>query len=429
MTWLIIIACLIVIAVTGVPIGAGLGLTGILILYINGGESLAVPAVWNVFTAFIFSAVPAFIFMGELLLRSGVTRRLYDAASPFFRHIPGGLLHANIAVCGLFGSVSGSSTATAAAVGSVVYPELKNRGYNGPTIVGSLAAGGTLGLLIPPSIALLIYGALQGVSIGKLFLAGVVPGVMIAGLFMVVIAIKCIRNPQFVGENEQTDMSWRMKLTLLARAWPVAIVSFVVLGSIYSGIATPTEAASIGIAISIVVGLVLKELSLRSIWEAFVDGVFTFGTITMILVGALILAQAISALGLPHEISKLIQLYEFTPIQALIAVVTIYLVLGCFFDGTSLLLMTIPFVYPVMVGLGFDPVWLGVFIVICIEIGMLTPPVGMNLFVLTAISKGDVSLVDAVRSSFLYWIVMLLAIAILAKWPAIVLALPDYFIL
>lgn len=428
MTWLLIVACLVVIGLTGVPIGIGLALTGMLILYLNGGEFLAIPAVWNVFTSFIFSAVPAFIFMGEVLLRSGVTRRLYDAANPFFNRVPGKLLHTNIAVCTLFSSVSGSSTATAAAVGAVGYPALSERGYDRPTIVGSLAAGGTLGLLIPPSILMILYGAMQSVSIGKLFLAGILPGLMLALLFMVVIAVKALRNPAIAGETDPARLGLGEKLGRLVQAWPVIVVSVIVLGSIYGGYATPTEAASIGIAIAIVVGMALGELTLRDIWNAFVSGTYTFGSIALIMLGALILAQAISVLGLPHELSRMIQAYELSPITALVAVLAIYLILGAFFEGTSLMLMTIPFVFPVMTGLGFDPIWLGVVIIICIEIGMLTPPVGMNLFVLTAISKGDVPFARAVQAAFPFWIMMLLAIAILTAFPSIALFLPGHLL-
>lgn len=428
MTWLLIIACLVVIGLTGVPIGIGLALTGMLILYLNGGEFLAIPAVWNVFTSFIFSAVPAFIFMGEILLRSGVTRRLYDAASPFFNRVPGKLLHTNIAVCTLFSSVSGSSTATAAAVGAVGYPALSERGYDRATIVGSLAAGGTLGLLIPPSILMILYGAMQSVSIGKLFLAGILPGLMLALLFMLVIALKALRNPAIAGETDQVRLSLGEKLGRLVQAWPVVVVSVIVLGSIYGGYATPTEAASIGIAIAIAVGMGLGELTLRDIWDAFVAGTYTFSAIALIMLGALILAQAISILGLPHELSRMIQAYELSPIAALVAVLAIYLILGAFFEGTSLMLMTIPFVFPVMTGLGFDPIWLGVIIIICIEIGMLTPPVGMNLFVLTAIAKGEVPFSQAVQAALPFWIVMLLAIAILTVFPSIALFLPRYLL-
>lgn len=424
--WAILFGGLFITGLTAVPIGIGLALTGLALLHFSAGGAadLAVTAVWNVFTEFTLSAVPLFIFMGEIMLVSGISSRLYGALAPFFARIPGKLLHTNIAVSTIFGAVSGASTSTAAAVGSVAYPELKRRGYHRPTVVGTLAAGGTLGLLIPPSLSLLLYGATQQVSIGRLFLAGIIPGLLLATLMMVLIFIWSKRYPEIVPVEEE-HVNWGKAVIGLIKIWPLGLLIFAVLGTIYLGLATPTEAAGLGVACSILLGFLWGDLTLRKLWSTFVDSVQVFVAISVIILGALILAQAISLIGLPYEVMSWIQSLSLGPIQVLVAVVIFYLVLGCFFDGISLMLMTIPIVYPVMTGAGFDPVWLGVVITILIEIGMLTPPVGMNLFVLTGITNNEVSLVDAARAAIPYWLLLLFGVALLTIFPQLALFLPN----
>lgn len=426
MVWLIILAGFVVTGLTGVPIGLGLALTGLSILQfeVGGATDLAVTAVWNVFSEFTLSAVPLFIFMGEIMLVSGVSGRMYTAISPLFTRVPGKLLHTNIAVSAMFGAVSGASTATAAAVGSVAYPELEKRGYHPATVVGTLAAGGTLGLLIPPSLSLLIYGATQQVSIGRLFLAGILPGIMLATMMMLLIGVIARRNPGLVpGAAERVGV--RAALCGLASIWPLGFLVFAVLGTIYLGLATPTEAAGLGVAAATVLGFAWGELNLRKLWLAFVDSAQVFVAIGIVMLGALVLAQAISIIGLPYEVLSWIESMALTPLQVLIAVSIFYLILGCFFDGISLMLMTLPLVFPVMTGVGFDPIWLGVVITILIEIGMLTPPVGMNLYVLSGITANKVTLLQAARASLPYWLLLLAGIAILTMFPQIVLFLPS----
>jgi C4-dicarboxylate transporter DctM subunit len=426
MIWVILICGLALTGLIGLPVGIGLGLIGLSILQFLVGDamSLSITAVWNTFNDFILSAVPMFIFMGEILLASGVSRRLYVAAAPLFRGIPGGLLHTNIAVCTLFGAVSGASTSTAAAVGSVAYPELKRRGYRPSTVVGTLAAGGTLGLLIPPSLTLLLYGATQGVSIGKLFAAGVIPGLLIACAFMAMIRLLTRRDPSIAPVDPARMPIGQIVLGLL-KIWPVAILVFAVLGTIYLGIATATEAAALGVVASIVIGFTWGDLTLRKLVIAFRDGMVVFATLGVVMIGALILAQSMSVLGLPSQVMGLISELDVSPYLVLLLVIVIYLILGCFFDGISLLLMTVPVVFPVMTGVGFDAVWLGVIVTILIEIGMLTPPVGMNLFVLVAITRGEVSLMQAAKATMPFWLLMLAAILVFTLFPQIVLLLPS----
>jgi len=425
MVWLLIAAGFLITAISGLPIGLGLALTGMAILHfvVGGATDLAVNAIWNVFTDFTLSAVPLFIFMGEILLVSGVSGRLYAAISPLFMRIPGKLLHTNIAVSALFGSVSGASTSTAAAIGSVAYPELEKRGYNPSVVVGTLAAGGTLGLLIPPSLALLIYGATQQVSIGQLFLAGLLPGLMLAVMMMLYIGFIESRGQSVVPTGEERVGLGAALLKLLP-IWPIGFLIFAVLGTIYLGLATPTEAAGLGVLAAIILGFSWGGLTFRLLWGAFVDSVQVFVAIGTVMLGALVLSQAISILGLPLEVMSWIESMNLTPLSVLFAVSVFYLVLGCFFDGISLMLMTLPIVFPVMTGVGFDPVWLGVIVTILIEVGMLTPPVGMNLYVLSGITGNRVTLLQAAWASLPYWLILLMGVAILTAFPMIALLLP-----
>ncbi|MBB4002614.1 TRAP transporter large permease [Aurantimonas endophytica] len=425
MVWWILLAGFAITAITGVPIGIGLALTGMAILQfvVGNATDLAVNAVWNVFTDFTLSAVPLFIFMGEIMLVSGVSGKLYSAVAPLFTRVPGKLLHTNIAVSALFGAVSGASTSTAAAIGSVAYPELEKRGYKPSVVVGTLAAGGTLGLLIPPSLSLLIYGATQQVSIGQLFLAGLVPGLMLAVMMMLYIGIVTSRTAGVVPDDGER-VGLRPALRLLLPIWPIGFLIFAVLGTIYTGLATPTEAAGLGVAAAVILGFLWGDLTGHKLWNAFVHSVQVFVSIGVVMLGALILAQAISILGLPLEVMSWIESMNLTPIMVLVLVSVFYLVLGCFFDGISLMLMTLPIVFPVMTGVGFDPVWLGVIITILIEIGMLTPPVGMNLYVLTGITGNRVTLLQAAYASTPFWILLLLGVVILTVFPSIVLFLP-----
>ncbi|MEI2416262.1 TRAP transporter large permease [Orrella sp. JC864] len=426
MVWGLLLAGLALTAFTGLPIGIGLALTGLAVLRFcaGGGEDLAVNAVWNVFTDFTLSAVPIFIFMGEILLVSGVSSRIYAAISPFFRNVPGGLLHTNIAVCTVFGAVSGASTSTAAAVGSVAYPELRDRGYSRPHVVATLAAGGTLGLLIPPSLALLLYGATQGVSIGRLFLAGVLPGLMLALMFMAMILFQALRRPGLAG-SPAAPVPLGRKLRGLLGIWPVGFLVFAVMGTLYMGLATPTEAAGLGVAVAAITGFAWGELTWRKLLGAFRTATRVFAAIALIMLGALVLSQSLTIIGLPQQLVGTVTEMGLSPYAVLAVVMLIYLVLGCFFDGISLMLMTIPIVFPLMMSAGFDPVWTGVVITILIEVGMLTPPVGMNLFVLTGITGRQVSLPQAAAAAFPYWLLMLLAILILTAVPQIATWLPG----
>jgi tripartite ATP-independent transporter DctM subunit len=371
---------------------------------------------------FTLTAVPLFILLGEVLVASGLARGVYRAMAPFFARAPGGLLHTNIAVCTVFGAVSGSSMAVAAAVGSVAYPELKGRGYDRGAVVGSLAGGGTLGLLIPPSLSLLIYGALTDTSIGRLFIAGVLPGLMMAAIFMAWIVIHALRNPAIAPREQRVPLGEALRG--LPAVLPLIVLIVSVLGSLFAGIATPTEAAGVGVAAAAIVGFTIGELTLRKCGEALIGTARIFAVIAMVFIGALVLAQAISMLGMPQQMLEVIAEWELSRWWLLIVVVILYLILGCFFDGLSMMIMTLPLVFPLMIGVGFDAVWLGVIVTLMIEIGMLTPPVGMNLFVLVGITNGEVRLAEAAVASVPYWLALLLGVLLLCLFPGIATWLP-----
>jgi len=428
MFWTTLLSFLILTASTGTALGAALGLTGLIILHFfaEGATSLALNAVWNVLNEFTLSAIPLFIIMGEILLESGVSQKIYSSLSGVFRKIPGGLLHTNIAVCTVFGAISGSSLSTAAAVGSVAYPEMSKRNYNEPMVVGSLAGGGTLGLLIPPSLSLLIYGALTETSIGKLFLGGILPGILMAILFMLYIFFRCLNNPKLWNSDNHNEDKLSSCIFDLLKIWPIAFLIFTVMGSIVLGIATPTEAAGVGVISSLLLGLFWGDLSKEKVFKCFYNSAITYGSIGFVVVGAVILAQSISILGIPQELIEAIQNMGMSKYYVLTLIVLIYLILGCLFDGLSLMVMTLPIVFPLMTNLGFDPVWLGIIITIMIEIGQITPPVGLNLSVLVAVTNNKVGLGETAIATSPYWILLLFGILIVTIFPSIVMYMPNH---
>ena len=291
-------------------------------------------------------------------------------------------------------------------------------------VVGSLAGGGTLGLLIPPSLSLLIYGALTETSIGQLFLAGIVPGVLFAIMFMIYIYFKCMRQP-FLAPSEDSVFKFTKIIINILSIWPFLIVVFAIMGSITFGIATPTEAAGVGVIATIILGKLWGSLTFRKLIEAIYSATLLYASIMFVVIGATILAQAVSLLGIPQSILETVRETNLGPIAVLITVILVYLILGCFFDGLSLMIMTLPILLPLMIGLGYDPIWLGVIITIMIEIGQVTPPVGLNLSVLVSVTKEKVSLGETALATMPYWLILLLGISILTLAPEIALFLPS----
>ena len=426
MFWTTLIGILVVTASSGVALGAALGLTGLVILefFGNGATYLALDVIWGVFNSFTLSAVPMFILLGEILLRSGISERAYTAFTPVFAKVPGGLLHSNVAVCTLFGAVSGSSLSTAAAVGSVAYPEMSKRGYDKEAVVGSLAGGGTLGLLIPPSLSLLIFGALTETSIGQLFVAGVVPGIMVSALFMIYILFLCLRQ-QGISPRSNENISFWGVLRGMVQIWPILLLIFAIMGSIMFGLATPTEAAGVGVVVAIIISFAWGQLTLTKLIAAIQRSTLLFASIGFIVLGTSILSLSVSILGVPQAILELAINSDLGKYGIFALIILIYVLFGCIFDGLSLMIMTLPIVFPLLVGLGFDPIWIGVIITVMIEIGQVTPPVGLNLTVLAGVTNNEVPLGRVAIATIPYWMLLLLSVVIMTIFPQIALFLPS----
>ena len=426
MFWTTLIGILVVTASSGVALGAALGLTGLVILefFGNGATYLALDVIWGVFNSFTLSAVPMFILLGEILLRSGISERAYTAFTPVFAKVPGGLLHSNVAVCTLFGAVSGSSLSTAAAVGSVAYPEMSKRGYDKEAVVGSLAGGGTLGLLIPPSLSLLIFGALTETSIGQLFVAGVVPGIMVSALFMIYILFLCLRQ-QGISPRSNENISFWEVLRGMVQIWPILLLILAIMGSIMFGLATPTEAAGVGVVVAIIISFAWGQLTLTKLIAAIQRSTLLFASIGFIVLGTSILSLSVSILGVPQAILELAINSDLGKYGIFALIILIYVLFGCIFDGLSLMIMTLPIVFPLLVGLGFDPIWIGVIITVMIEIGQVTPPVGLNLTVLAGVTNNEVPLGRVAVATIPYWMLLLLSVVIMTIFPQIALFLPS----
>lgn len=426
MIWLI--ALLIVVGLlSSMLLGPLIAAAGIIIvgLGFDGNFSVFGNGVWNLFFSFTFTAVPVFIFMGELLNHTGLAQRIFAAVTPLFERIPGGLVQTTIGGSALFSAISGSSTATTAMVGALTYDELGDRGYNRMLTLGAIAAGGTLGILIPPSIGLIIYGAWQNISIGALFLAGVVPGLMLVIMFMTYIAIVSRRaDPQTASlMRDRLPLRDAMKRSLAA--WPFLILMLAVLGTVFAGLATPTEAGALGAVTVLILAAIFRSLRLRMVWDALQSTVRTFSMLALVLLGAVALSQSVALLGLPQEILAAVSEIGLPPAVMISLIFAIYLVLGCFFGPMEILLITLPFTFPLVTGLGFDPVWFGIALVMVIEIGLLTPPLGINLFVVMSVARGEVTLVQAARACLPFWLIMLAGLVIVTLLPGIVLWLPE----
>lgn len=421
MVWPILLSSLFLCVAGGAALGAGLGLTGLITLQLfSGGVSESVTAVYNIFSSFTLSAVPLFVLVGELLVESGLSKKIYGALAPLFEHVPGRLLHTNLALCALFAAVSGSSSATAAAIGAAAYPELSRRGYHKATVIGSLAGAGGLGLLIPPSLSLIIYGALQEVSIESLFVAALLPFAMFALLYVAYIVTLGLLRPELTP-GHGVALTRGEVLRTLAGAWPLAILLFVVLGSIYSGLATTTEAAGLGVVAVLLLGVATGELTTRTCLRALHNSVTNFGAIKLIILGAVMLGQSISILGLPREIVEAAAALHLAKYGLVAMITVIYLLLGCFFDGIALMLLTLPFVTPLLAAYGFSPIWLGVYITIMIEIGLIHPPLGVNLYVLAAITRQEVPIGAIAWAAAPYWLLLLVGTATITIFPNLLL--------
>ena len=407
----------------GMPVAGGLGIAAIIggIIFL-GKFGIAAYVPWEVGDSFVLTAIPLFIFMGEVLLRSGLSIRLYDGAAAVLGRLPGGLLHANIGSCAIFAAISGSSLATAATIGTVALPELEKRGYENKIACGSLAAGGTLGILIPPSISMIIIGAMTEQSIAKLFIAGVFPGIMLVGLFISYIVVRVIIQPQLAPPFEKIPLK-RRALNIISM-WPVMVIMLFVLGGIYLGVTTPTEAAAVGAFMAMVFALIYRKLNWLTLKASLLGAVKITAMLLFIIVGAMILSGILGLLKVPFKMVAWVASLPFPPLAILIGIYIMYLFLGCFLDGLALVVLTVPIVFPIIRELGFDTVWFAVALVILVECCLLTPPVGTNVYVIHGLRPGR-PMSEVILGAMPFFFMMLVGLAIITAFPQIATWLPG----
>ncbi|WP_435105777.1 TRAP transporter large permease [Arhodomonas sp. AD133] len=378
---------------------------------------------WGTLNDFLLTAIPLFILLGELLLRSGVTERMYGSLSVWLNRLPGGLLHTNIGASAMFAAISGSSVATAATIGTVALPAFKERRYSERLALGTLTAGATLGILIPPSINMIIYGAITNTSIGKLFIAGILPGLALAGTFMLAIAAFSILSPGVAGAAEPR-MPLRARLRCLVDLIPPTFVFAIVIGSIYTGWATPTEAAALGVVAALVVAAINGKLTFAMLHQSFLSMARTTAMILLIITAAFFFNYIVGILGIPRMLSNWVADMGLSPLGLILALMVFYLVLGCFIETLSMMIATVPIVVPMVVQFGFDPIWFGIFLVLMMEISLFTPPIGMNLYVVQGV-RGEGKITDVMVGSLPFLGIMLAFVLLIIAWPGLVLWLPS----
>ena len=406
-----------------VPFAVGIAATSYLfgLTGIAGLKAIGLVA-WSSTNSFVLTSIPLFVFMSEILLHSGLSRKVYDGLTNIVRKLPGGLLQTNIAGCAVFAAISGSSVATAAAIGTIALPSLKERGYNVRMSVGSLAAGGTLGILIPPSIAMIIYGTFTETSIAKLFMAGVVPGLIVSGMFMLYIGLRCKLQPHLTP-REAGAMTLAVMIETIIDLTPFVLLIGLVLGSLYFGLATPTEAAAVGSALSLIIAAVTGRLTWEVLSKSLFSTIVTAGSILFIVMSAFIFSYAITIGGLAQNFALWIGSLGLTKYQILFAITIMYTVLGCLLESMAMIVITVPLLFPVLVATGIDPLWFGVILVLLIEGGQVSPPFGINLFVIQSLAKGNYE--DVVMGTIPYHLILLFGIVLFAAFPELVTWLPS----
>ena len=412
----------------GIWVGLTLMATGVLLLAFFRNiplERLLPQYTWNILTTSELLALPLFIIMGELLFRTRLSRSLFQGLAPWAGLLPGRLLHVNIIGCSIFAAISGSSAATTQVVGRISLNELMRRGYDRRIAIGSLAGAGTLGFLIPPSNIMIIYGVLGEVSILKLFTAGFIPGFLLAGCFMAWIMVHTRLDPSLVPESERQlrGASWGERLASLRELGPAVFLIACVLGSMYGGIATPSEAAAVGVLGAVLVGWMQGALNRETIRDVCLGSVQTCSMIGIIVLGASILGNASAFLGVPRAVADFVTSLGLSPFMLMMALMAFYILLGCFLDGFSMIVMTLPIVLPIVKAAGFDPIWFGIFIVLVVEMAQITPPVGFNLFVIQGLTGEGLGAIA--RYTLPYLVIMILFTAAITVFPGIALWLPS----
>jgi len=419
---LVVLVVLFALMAGGVWVFAALGVAGLLgiVLFGAGWQFSAAIQMWGTSNSFVLSAVPLFVFLGEIMLQTGMSGSLYRGVMHWVGRIPGGLLHSNVVACALFAAISGSNVATVAAIGSLAIPEQQARNYDRRLILGSIAAAGTLGILIPPSISMILYGSWMEVSIARLFIGGIIPGIFIALLFMGYIAIRCVINPEL---SPKVSSNWRNRLYSIKDIWPSVTLILLIIIGIYTGLMTPTETAAVASVFALLLAVVLRKFSLSMVYKSALAAVGTTAMVMIIVIGAKLFVMFLIFAGVTDALSRLMISLNLSPVMVLIFIYFIYLILGCFFDATSLLMVTLPFVGPFAVTMGFDLIWFGVIVTILLTIGHITPPIGMNLFVVVGITRG-ITLEEVARSALPFFFLLLVALAVLTIFPQLVTWLP-----
>lgn len=376
---------------------------------------------WRSAAAWELSAIPLFILMGDIIFHTDMARRLFRGLSPWVNAIPGRLLHANIGGCTLFSAISGSSVATTATIAQITVKELESRGYDQRLSLGSLAGAGTFGLMIPPSINMVIYGVIAEVSIAKMFAAGVIPGLVLAGLYSGYIIVRCWQDPSRAPMGEPS--TWMQRFAALIDLAPIFLLIFIVLGSIYAGIATPSESAAMGLAATIVMALVTRQLTLNMFVNALMSTVKTSAMLLSLMAAASFMSAAMGYMHVPQDVAATIGQFNLSPFELIFILGIFYIILGCPLDGISMMVMSVPIVLPLVVAAGFDPIWFGIFLVVMAEIGQVTPPVGFNLFVLQGMTGASMARLSA--AAFPFFLLLCLGGVLFTVFPQIVMWLPD----
>ncbi|MFL2771785.1 MAG: TRAP transporter large permease [Rhodospirillaceae bacterium] len=376
---------------------------------------------WNSLNTPELVALPLFILMGEILYHTSISESIFRGLSPWISAVPGRLLHTNVIGCTLFAAVSGSSAATTATVGRMTLSELRARGYDESLAMGSLCGAGTLGFLIPPSIILILYGVLSETSIIDLFVAGIVPGVMLAAAYMGYIVIRSVLDPKLVPHEEYCE-SWQDRFAALSKLWPVIALIVAIIGSMYAGIASPTEAATVGVAGALFVAITQGALTRHTFQQSLLGAIKTSSMIGLIVAGALFLSKAMALLGIPQAAAGMISGLDLGPVGLVVLLTIFYIILGCIIDGLSAIVMTLSLVLPLVTAAGFDQVWFGIFLVIVVEMSQITPPVGFNLFVVQGLTGAPIGKIA--KASLPFFLIMVGMVILIALFPDIVTALP-----
>ena len=388
------------------------------------GDAMAT-TIWGTSSSWTLTALPLFVWMGEILFRTKLSKNLFEGLSPWVQKLPGGLIHVNVVGCALFAAISGSSAATVATVGKMSIPELRKRKYPEKILLGSLAGSGTLGLLIPPSIILIIYGVTVQESIAKLFIAGILPGIMIAVIFMLYVVFWSLLNKKIMPKSFE-NFSFFQKIKKSKQLLPVIILILGVIGSIYTGVATATEASALGVVGALVLSYFQKSLNLKTFKESLLGATKTSCMIAFILAGSSFLSLAMGFTGLPRNLAIWIQNMDLSPYILIFVLMIFYIILGMFLDGISAVVLTMAIIEPMIRQAGFDMIWFGIFLVVVVEMAQITPPVGFNLFVLQGMANKDMGFIA--KSAFPLFLLMILAVIIIIIFPEIALWLPQQMV-